>query len=110
MPEISGTPIAAQPRRKLGKGVLNRGDRLFFGITSAAAYFAFILVGLILVFLVAQAWPALQEQGLAFVYGDKWEVTEENTILQIGPMLYGSVLIALLGVLIATPLRCRVRG
>jgi phosphate transport system permease protein len=104
MPEISEQPKPAQVRRVLGKGVLNGRDRLFFGITSAASYFAFILVGLILVFLVAQAWPALQEQGLAFVYGDTWEVTEEKTILQIGPMLYGSVLIALLGVLIATPL------
>jgi phosphate transport system permease protein len=83
---------------------MSRGDRLFVGITSSAAYFAFILVGLILVFLVAQAWPAIQEQGFAFVYGDKWEVTEEKTILQIGPMLYGSILIALLGVLIATPM------
>ena len=104
MPEITDKPKAVQVRRTIGKGVLNRGDRLFFGITSAASYFAFILVGLILVFLVAQAWPALQEQGFAFVYGDKWEVSEDKTILQIGPMLYGSVLIALLGVLVATPL------
>jgi ABC-type phosphate transport system permease subunit len=78
MPEISEQPKPAQARRVLGKGVLNSRDRLFFGITSAASYFAFILVGLILVFLVAQAWPALQEQGLAFVYGDTWEVTEEK--------------------------------
>lgn len=91
-------------RRKLGTGVLNRGDRLFFGITSAASYFAFILVALILVFLIAQAFPALKDQGLAFVYGSTWEVTPEKAVMQIGPMLYGSVLIALLGVLLATPM------
>jgi phosphate transport system permease protein len=91
-------------RRKLGTGVLNRGDRLFFGITSAASYFAFILVALILVFLIAQAFPALKDQGLAFVYGSTWEVTPEKAVMQIGPMLYGSVLIALLGVILATPM------
>lgn len=104
MPKIEATEKPAPVRRKLGSGTLNRGDRLFFGITSIGANFAFVLVALILVFLVVQAWPAIQSQGLPFVYGSTWEVTPEKTVMQIGPMLYGSVLIAFLGVLVATPM------
>lgn len=93
-----------QVRRKLGSGVLSRGDRLFFGITSIGANFAFLLVALILIFLFAQALPAFQSQGLAFFYGSTWEVTPEKVTMQIWPMIYGSLLISILGILLATPL------
>lgn len=91
-------------RRKLGAGALNRGDKLFFGITSIAANFAFLLVALILVFLVAQAWPAISQQGWGFIVGDVWDPSAENPVLQLGPQIYGSMLIALLGVVLATPM------
>jgi phosphate transport system permease protein len=92
-------------RRKLSAGPLSTGDKWFFRSTSIAAYFSFVLVALVLIFLFLKAWPALQEQGFEFVYGTKWVAEEgQPLVMQIGPMIWGSMLIALVGVLIATPM------
>jgi len=96
-------PVAA--RRKLSAGPLGTGDKWFFRTTSIAAYFSFVLVALVLVFLFLKAWPALQTQGVDFIFGTKWVAEDgQPLIMQIGPMIYGSMLIALVGVLIATPM------
>ena len=101
----SSAPTPMSSRRKLSSGPLSTGDRLFFGITSVAAYFSFVLVTLVLIFLFIKAWPALQEQGVAFVYGTTWQAEDgQQLVMQIGPMLWGSILISLVGVLIATPM------
>jgi len=95
----------APVRRKLSAGPLSTGDKWFFRSTSIAAYFSFVLVALVLIFLFLKAWPALQEQGVAFVYGATWVAEDgQPLVMQIGPMIYGSMLIALIGVLIATPM------
>lgn len=91
-------------KRKLVAGPLSRGDKWFFNTTAAAAYFAFVLVALVLGFLLWQAWPALQSQGINFVLGSTWNPDVEPMVLQLGPMLWGSLLIAFLGILIATPM------
>lgn len=98
-------PILAKvPKRKLVAGPLSRGDKWFFRTTATAAHFAFILVALVLGFLLYQAWPALQAQGIDFVFGSTWNPDEDPMVLQLGPMLWGSLLIAFLGILIATPM------
>ena len=91
-------------RRKLVAGPLSRGDKWFFRSTSIAAHFAFVLVALILTFLLLQAWPALQSQGLGFITGNTWAPDQKPVVLQLGPMLWGSILIAFVGILIATPM------
>jgi phosphate transport system permease protein len=95
----------APVRRKLSAGPLSRGDKWFFRTTSIAASFAFVLVALVLIFLSLKALPALQKQGIDFIFGNVWDAGDDNNlIMQIGPMLWGSLLIALIGVLIATPM------
>jgi len=92
-------------RRKLSAGPLGTGDKWFFRSTSIAAYFSFVLVALVLIFLFLKAWPALQSQGFAFIYGTTWTAEPGiPLVMQIGPMIYGSLLLALVGVLIATPM------
>jgi phosphate transport system permease protein len=91
-------------RRKLSAGPLSRGDKWFFRTTSVAAHFAFVLVALVLGFLLLQAWPVLQAQGINFVLGSTWDPDSDPMVLQLGPMLWGSLLIAMLGILIATPM------
>jgi phosphate transport system permease protein len=99
----ASTPTPA--RRKLSAGPLSTGDKWFFRSTSIAAYFSFVLVALVLIFLFLKAWPALQEQGLAFVYGNTWVAEDgQPLVMQIGPLIWGSLLIATLGVAIATPM------
>lgn len=99
------TTSTDQPaRRKLVAGPLSRGDKWFFRSTSIAAYFSFLLVALILVFLFNQALPVLQAQGFGFILGSEWLPEKEPMVLQLAPMLWGSLLIAFIGVLIATPM------
>jgi phosphate transport system permease protein len=101
----SSASTPAPARRKLSAGPLSTGDKWFFRSTSIAAYFSFVLVALVLIFLFLKAWPALQQQGFAFVYGTKWVAEDgQPLVMQIGPMIYGSLLIALVGVVIATPM------
>lgn len=92
----------ASLRRKLATKPFSTGDKIFSRVTSITAYFAFVLVALILFFLFAQSWPALQAQGPAFLYGNVWDNTQ--AIYQLGPMIWGSVLVAALGVITATPM------
>jgi phosphate transport system permease protein len=99
------TAKPAPVRRKLVSGPLSRGDKWFFRTTSVAANFAFLLVGLILVFLLTQAWPTLQEQGFNFVFGNTWTAEDgQKVVMQLGPMLWGSLQIAVIGIALATPM------
>lgn len=91
-------------RRKLSAGPLSRGDKWFFRATSIAANFAFVLVALILIFLFIKAWPALNSQGISFIYGSEWNAQANPIVMQIGPMLWGSLVIGAIGVVFATPL------
>ena len=110
MSEISqtsaGQASAPQPpvKRKLATKPHSRADRIFYGLARAAAYGAILLVGLILVFLLMRSAPTLIQQGTAFITGGTWNGSVTPPILQIGPMLWGSILIALCGVLLAVPL------
>jgi len=102
MPQPSG--LSAPERRKLKTGPLSKGDKWFFRTTTIASNFAFLLVALILIFLLAKSFPALQQQGPAFLFGSKWDPEAEKPVMQLGPMLWGSIQVAFLGILIATPM------
>lgn len=102
MNEISKT-LEPQVRRKLKVKPTTTGDKVFFGVTSVAASVAFVLVTLILVFLFIRALPALQSQGIDFVFGSNWD-PDGSGVMQIFPMIWGSILIAALGVVFATPM------
>ena len=97
--------LGSEPtRRKLATKPRSRADRLFFGVTSVAANFAIVLVGLILTFLLIRAWPALESQGPAFIFGSTWNAAEEPVTMQIGPMLWGSLQISIIGIVLAVPM------
>ncbi len=91
-----------KPRVNFETAKTRLGDRLFFGSTSGAALFAFAIVALILFFLGLRAWPALQSQGLSFIYGSTWSAADGT--YQIMPMLVGSIVVATIGLIISTPL------
>jgi phosphate transport system permease protein len=104
MSEVVPMPEAPVQRRKLSVKPHSIQDRIFYGIARAAAYAAVLLVGMILVFLLLRAVPTLQAQGPAFIFGSLWDPNAEKPIFQIGPMLWGSLLIAIVGILFAVPM------
>jgi phosphate transport system permease protein len=94
----------AAQRRSLRAKPFSRSDRIFYKTATLAANSSIVLVGLILVFLAWRSWPAFEAQGLDYVFGSTWEVSPEKTVMQIWPMLWGSILISVLGVLFALPM------
>lgn len=80
-----------------------KGDRAFFAISTAAAIFTMLLVLGVLVFLSIKSWSTFTQQGLAFVTGSTWDNTTEQGTFQIWPMLVGTVVVSILGLIIAVP-------
>lgn len=97
--------LDSKTRRDLQLKPYRRADRIFFGVATAAAYSAIVIILLVLVFLLQRALPAFQEQGVAnFVFGAGWNSSTEPPLFTIGPMLYGTLLIAALATALAVPM------
>jgi phosphate transport system permease protein len=101
MPENSATSVE---RRSLRAKPFSKADRRFYKTTTVAANSSIVLVSLIFVFLMWRSWPAFESQGIAYVFGSTWDNSPDNFVLQIGPMLWGSVLVSALGVMLAVPM------
>ena len=100
---MAETSFPAPVRRALRVKPATREDKIFFGVSAAAGYSSLVFIVLILIFLGVQAWPTFVEQGVfEFVFGTGWSSTDDQ--YSIGPMLWGSVLVAALGVAIAVPM------
>ena len=78
-------------------------DRAFFAISTAAAMFTMFLVLAVLIFLSIKSWSTFTQQGLAFVTGSTWDNTTEQGTFQIWPMLVGTIVVSILGLIIAVP-------
>lgn len=103
-PPSSTAEPTSGARRKLVTKPFSRADKVFYRVSAVAAYLSVVLVALILVFLLGQAWPALEAQGIGFVFGNQWNATPESMVFQIGPMLWGSLLISAIGLIFAVPM------
>jgi phosphate transport system permease protein len=100
-------PIETQDsyqRRTLAHKPYSTADRVFFGLARAASGMAIAIVLGVLIFLGASSAPALQSQGIGFVTGTTWNNQLDPIVMQMGPMLWGSFLIAFIGILISLPL------
>jgi phosphate transport system permease protein len=95
----------APKRLKLRSKPSRTADRIFFAVAKAAGYSSFVIVAAILFFLSIRAWPAFETQGvIEFVFGTGWDSISEPQVFHLGPMLYGSLLIAAIGVALAVPM------
>ena len=91
-----------QPARSANTGAAGAvADRIFAGITCAAALLALGLLGAIMLTLVADAWPAIRAFGLGFVASAVWDPAQQ----QFGGlvMIYGTLATSLIALLIAVP-------
>jgi phosphate transport system permease protein len=101
MPENS---TASVERRSLRAKPFSKADRRFYKTATVAANSSIVLVSLIFVFLMWRSWPAFESQGIDYIFGSTWDNSPENFVLQIGPMLWGSILVSTVGVLLAVPM------
>lgn len=81
----------------------HRGDRVFNRIITGAAFTSLVVLAGIAIFLGYQAIPAFQSQGLAFLTTTAWDINTDPPTAGIWGMLYGSVLLAVIALVIAVP-------
>ncbi len=81
----------------------HRGDRVFNRIVTAAAFGSLLVLAGIAVFLGLQTIPAFQSQGISFITTTAWDINTDPPTAGIFGMLYGSVLLAVIGLVIAVP-------
>ena len=101
MAEPQTAPIE---RRSLRAKPFSKADRVFFKSATWAANSSIVLVSLIFVFLLWRSWPAFESQGIDYIFGSTWDNNPENLVMQIGPMLWGSILVSTIGVVLAVPM------
>jgi phosphate transport system permease protein len=101
MPENSAPTVE---RRSLRAKPFSKADRRFYKTATVAANSSIVLVSLIFIFLMWRSWPAFESQGIAYIFGSTWDNSPENFVLQIGPMLWGSILVSAVGVTLAVPM------
>ena len=95
---MSETLTRTDLRQKVAKQ-----DRVFFGISTATAIFSLAVVFLIVIFLGYRSATTFAQQGILFITGSTWDNTTDNGTFQIWPMLVGSFVVSLLGLIIAVP-------
>jgi phosphate transport system permease protein len=91
-------------RRSLRAKPFSKADRVFFKSATWAANSSIVLVSLIFIFLLWRSWPAFESQGIDYIFGSTWDNNPENLVMQIGPMLWGSILVSSIGVALAVPM------
>jgi phosphate transport system permease protein len=91
------TEIAAAPRgSKIPTGTGRRGDKIFSRLSTAAGVLILVVLAGVALFLVAEAWPA--------VTADQADLPDQKSLLDYtGPLIYGTVLAAVLALLFAVP-------
>jgi len=86
-----------------GSKKAHRGDRIFNRTITGAAFTSLLVLAGITIFLGAQTIPVLQDQGLSFLTTTVWDTTGVPPEYGIAGMLYGSLLLAVIALVIAVP-------
>ena len=76
-------------------------DRVFALLATSAAWLTLLLLVGILLSLVAGAWPAIREFGLAFLWTSEWDPVQQKFGGLV--MIYGTLMTSFIALLIAVP-------
>lgn len=79
-------------------------DKFFEGLTAAFAVGTGILLLSIATVILVQAFPAIQEFGLKFLWTSAWNPVEGREAYGALPMIYGTLMSSVIALLIAVPL------
>ncbi len=98
-PEKSSVQLASPNSR-----TVRPGDRIFQFLTTGAGVFVVSLIGLIGLFLLVQAIPALQADNVNFLTSQTWQTEPNDMKFGIMGLLLVTVYSALLALIIAMPI------
>ena len=95
--------LADDMKRQAAKSaVFLRQDRIFAGVTLGFASLVLLVLFGILISLVVQAWPALNEFGLGFVFSTVWSPSTDE--FGAGIAIWGTLATSLIALLIGVPI------
>jgi phosphate transport system permease protein len=100
---------AARGPRTIPEGVRpiepdpNPGDRVFRAVAAAGAGGVLVILGLVLLFLCLEAWPALRLAGGRFFTTFEWQPDSIPAQFGIAAVAYGTLLIATIALTVAMP-------
>ncbi len=97
-------PEGSGPSPRPIKVARTAGDRLFRRLATGAGISAFVIMGLIGLFLFVRAVPAVRESGLSFLTEFEWRDTPQNPVFGIAAIMYWTFVVALFALIVAVPL------
>jgi len=101
------TDTATTPERRRLTTNYTPVDRVFRGSMTAGALFSLVVLALIAAFLLYRGFEIFSDFGFSFITGEVWNIGDpmdtSTAVLGIGAMLVGSVLTAVIAILIAVP-------
>jgi phosphate transport system permease protein len=100
MTTVTHDPAAPGP--SLESRGIRLGDIAFRGVAIAAAAAVTLLLGLIAYQVVEQAWPAIEEFGLSFIWTEAWDPVDD--VYGALTFIYGTVVTSVIALLLATPI------
>ena len=95
-------PTSAPPAAREMTNRRGRGDRVFLSGVSLSGLLVLVVMGAVGVFLAIEASDALQSKGLSFLTTSEWQ--PDRNEFGIAAVLVGTVLIALVAVVVAVPI------
>lgn len=99
-PSATMTITPATPARRQSKGT--QADILFSALCHAAGGFVLVLLGAIILALFLGGLPALKTFGLPYIWSTEWDPVQE--VFGAGVSVYGTIITAVLALLLAVPL------
>ena len=99
--EVTPREITTEPRRS---------DRVFRAIVTAGGFSSLLILGLITAFLGYRGFQVIVKEGFGFITSSEWSITTDDAgnVIEsnfgLAAMLVGTILCALIAVLIAVPI------
>ena len=99
--------------------IYSRADKIFRGIVTSGALASLLLLGFIAAFLILRSTETFRQFGFGFITGSEWFSAGEDplggagagageevdkSVFSIGPMIVGSMVVALIAMVFAMPL------
>ncbi len=94
----------AQPAAPSRGGAVRFGDVALQAVAGAAALGVTLLVGLIIWKVFQEAWPAIHQYGISFVWRVAWNPVVGRELYGAGSFLFGTAITSLGALLLAAPL------
>jgi phosphate transport system permease protein len=82
---------------------VQRGDKIFAGISTGVSVLVLALLLVMLAFLVDRAWPALRVQGVRFFTEKQWFPDAPKPRFGVAALVWGTLLSSVLALLMAVP-------